>query len=218
MTTWPYITCDSCDSIDAFGAKSEYLARMLNAPSYVSDYLLNESEESQESQLQTAPSVAHSTTCRFSCLIACLIWAMGHEPEAGAGEPALITPASPYNPSRARIGPSPRYRASTPGSANPGSPLPTRSESLPTGLRLIETPLPWPQGRIPATYLVPGLPRTTSYRTPACQPGEGVTVAPSVGDGEGVVRKLADSRTWSPLRPDSGHPFRPSQLVSSHKP
>lgn len=198
MTTWPYITCDSCDSIDAFGAKSEYMARMLNAHSYVSNYLLNESEESQESQLQTAPSVAHSTTCRFACLIACLIWAMGHEPEAGAGEPALITPARPDNPSRARIGPSPRYRASAPGSQARRSALPTRSESLPTGLRLIETPLPWPQGRIPATYLVPGLRRTPRYRTSSCQPGEGVTTGGVVGDGRGLTKNRTRYRTTTP--------------------
>lgn len=124
-------------------------------------------------------------------------------PTAPPGLAPRALPAPPDNPSRARIGPSPRYRASAPGSANPGSPLPTRSESLPTGLGPVETPLPWSQGRIPATYLVPGLPRTTSYRTPACQPGEGVTAVGVVGSGRGCPIKTQILGRGDPSAPVS---------------
>lgn len=108
------------------------------------------------------------------------------QPSAPPGLAPRALPSPPDNSSRARIGPSPRYRASAPGSPDPGSPLPTRSESLPTGLRPIGTPLPWSQGRIPATYLVPGLRRTLRYRTPACEDGGVVT---PVGSGRGCPIK-----------------------------
>jgi hypothetical protein len=134
-------------------------------------------------------------------------------PTAPPGLAPRALPAPPDNPSRARIGPAPRYRASAPGSPARRSALPTRSESLPTGLRLIETPLPWSQGHIPATYLVPGLRRTRRYRTSACQPGEGVTaggVVTSGGGGKGKNRGWPDN---APVCVRSGQHFRHRNLL-----
>lgn len=118
-------------------------------------------------------------------------------PIAPPGLAPRARPAPPDNPSRARIEPSERYRASDPAPQAPGSPLPSRSESLPTGLRPIGTPVPWSQGRIPLTYLVPASHRTTRYRTTTCQNGEGVT---PVGDGRGcpIKRRFSDEGTHRP--------------------
>lgn len=102
-------------------------------------------------------------------------------PRLRPGLPPRVRPAPPHNPSRARIGPSAGSRASHPAPQAPRSPLPRAADSLPRAVRPVETPLPWPQGHIPATCYFPAPPRPHRYRTTDRRSGEPVTAGRVVG-------------------------------------
>lgn len=122
---------------------------------------------------------------------------------APPGLPPRARPAPLHNPSRARIGPSAGSRASRPALQAPRSPLPRAADSLPRAVRPVETPLPWPQGHIPATRYFPAPLRPHCYRTTDWRSGEPVTAGRVVGAMRGWDQKPNDLSDDHPSAPTS---------------
>jgi len=75
------------------------------------------------------------------------------------GRPCRASRAASDNPSRAR----------DPRLSPPGPPLPRAADSLPRACGPVETPLPWPQGRIPSACYFPAPTPDHRSRTIACE-------------------------------------------------